>query len=279
MKKYEKIIFLGCSFTYSQDCTATLEFKDTGLKQIGYPEGKSFKDYWDKDKTYPALVGQRLGIEVENLGLMGNANDAMSHQLYNWAWENLNKVDFEKVLFVVGATTPYRFSTTRLADYRSYVKLAATTDLFPLLLANNTDNAIDQQRSDKRIPEFVFDDLASYRRHLADEPMEYHAMRDAFTLMGMKEFGRSQGLDICIIDMLYRQQQLRKQEGRWYRPELFTVFDNKGAMHDKVVEEGIRRKGGRGGFISAYTRHYTAEGYEYLADCVTEILIDRYDVK
>ena len=279
MKKYEKLIFLGCSFTYSQDCLATLEYRETNLKQIGYPEGKGFLDYWKMEETYPYRVGRKLDIPVQNLGLMGNANDAMSHQLYNWAWENMNRVDFEKVLFVVGATSPYRFSTTRLADYRSYVKLAATTDLFPLLLANNTDQAIDQQRSDSRIPSFVFDDLAQYRRHLADEPMQYHAIRDMFTLMGMKEFGRSIGLDVCIIDILYRQQQLRKSEGRWYRPELVNVFDNKGALHDRVTEEGIRRKGGRGGFVSAYTRHYTNEGYDYLAELVTDILCERYDVK
>ena len=279
MKKYEKIIFLGCSFTYSQDCLATLELKDTNMKAIGYPEGSSFKDYWNVDATYPAMVGRILDMPIENLGLMGNANDAMAHQFYNWTHANLDKVDFSKVLFVVGATSAFRFSTARLADYRSYVALSATTDLFPILLAQNTDNAIDKQRTDSQIPDFMFDNLREYRMHLADEPIDYHAMRDAFTLMGMKEFARNNGIDMCMLDILYRQNHLRRNYSEWYRPELLSYFDNKTALHDLVSQEGVRQRNSRGGFISAYTQHYTRDGYEYLAKLVSELLIERYDLK
>ena len=268
-----RIAFFGCSLTYGQDCATNLSISQMPDDWIPkYPESTDRQDFYDDTMTYPALVGQQLGIEIENLGVPGYSNECIAQRFYEWT---LHQDTTESTLIVINPTAYGRYSTSLLDDRRWNPDPQCISGRHSILGHHNhalfNESLGDHCRS--VTPQAKLD-ISQQRLAWLNENDDYMVLRSMMALWGIKSYAESLGYNILFNNMLFYHSHLAEEP--WYNADLYKLFECSDPF-DRIIDMKSRAEIGKPGkYYTAYSRHFTSDGYKIVADDVSNIIRTRY---
>lgn len=271
----KRIVFFGCSLTFGQDSGTNISYSEFSPdKLFKYPPKKGMRDFYDPEKTYPAVVGENLGIEIENHGVCGSSNEHMIHLVYEWILHN-DYGDPNEILLVLNTTTHERYATSVMDGYRKKAESQMISDRYSII--GCVDNKLTKERiAAHEIPLRLQDDMIKVKDMWMDEKDDYQMMRSIVPLWGIKYYAEKLGFRVMVFNMLLDHKQFNHQ--KWYDDRMFELFENQDeSFLTRMVNKGMKDFNDKNAYFTGYSYHFTSDGYRIVAENVCEIISRRYE--